>query len=514
MVFMDDIIIYSKTFKEHCKHIKEVLEKLQSKGLFVKMNKCQWLMEEINFLGHTVTRKGISVDEKKVETLNKLPKPEDGPGVRSFLGMAGYYRKFIRDFAKRTYHLRKLTKEGAQFKWTADCQIEFDDIRNSLMKKPVMAFPDFSRKFILTTDACTLGYGVILSQIFDEGERVIAYASKSTNEHEQRYPATELEAAAVIWEIDKFKLYLNDNPFMLVTNHKALTKFREISGKSAKLERWSLKLQDLKFDIQHRAGTKMPADYLSRNRITIVLNKTESAEVNHKDIEIFTTLDISKFLRSLENCKDFGPIIAKMKKMKNIIGKEGEEVELGTSKYDAYVLKKDGRLYHRMLGSKWDRQKGSVDRLCIPSRYRRNSLKEFHDRTHFAFKKVYKDMQRRVYWPGMYKHVKEYCEGCTTCQERNIYTQRTEGPLQPIEVIRRFELIHLDLFSGVPESDSGNVAALVITDHVTKFTVAVPIWDKTQQTIGKKFLTHWVKYFGFPERMLTDGGTEFDGIMK
>ena len=139
--------------------------------------------------------------------------------------------------------MRELTRDRAEFNWTADCEKEFNDIKKCLAAQPVMAFPDFNKKFILTTDACVEGYGAILSQMYPSGERVVSYASKSTNNSEKNYTASELEAAAVVWAIDKYKLYLTDNPFTLVTDHKALLKFREITGKSAKLERWSLKLR-------------------------------------------------------------------------------------------------------------------------------------------------------------------------------------------------------------------------------------------------------------------------------
>ena len=157
--------------------------------------------------------------------------------------------------------MHELMRDKVEFRWTKDCEKEFIDIKSCLAAQPVMAFPDFNKKFILTTDACVEGYGAILSQMYPSGERVISYASKSTNKSEKNYSATELEAAVVIWAINK---YLTDNPFTLVTEHKALLKFREITGKSAKLERWSLKLQDYQFNVVHREGKNMTADYLSR----------------------------------------------------------------------------------------------------------------------------------------------------------------------------------------------------------------------------------------------------------
>ena len=153
----------------------------------------QFLLEEIEFLGHVVTAEGVKADPKKIQAIEKLEYPTDGSAVRSFLGMAGYYRRFIENFAKRTASMRALTKNDATFNFTQKCKDEFDSIKKSLISQPVMAFPDFNRKFILTTDASKDGYGAILSQLFPEGERVVAYASKSTTPGEKNYSATELE---------------------------------------------------------------------------------------------------------------------------------------------------------------------------------------------------------------------------------------------------------------------------------------------------------------------------------
>ncbi|HRP36576.1 MAG TPA: reverse transcriptase domain-containing protein [Candidatus Dojkabacteria bacterium] len=500
MVFIDDIIIYSKSFQEHLQHLEEVLCKLASKGLYAKLSKCQFLVEEIEFLGHVVTKDGIKADPKKIEAISKMQAPEDADQVRRFLGMAGYYRKFIKNFSLRTVNIRELIKDRVVFVWTKECQQEYDDIKAELSKEPVMAFPDLDRKFILTTDACKYGFGAILSQMFEEGERVIAYASRSTNEHEKNYPATELEAGAAIWAIDKFKFYLIDHGFTLVTDHKALTSFREISGRSAKLERWSLKLQDYQYTVVHRDGKNMPADFLSRH--------TDAHRVN-------AVSKISTFIKLQRECKFYSHLFEKFDKLKSkMIIKTSNEIELGGAKYATYVLKEDGRLYHRIIGSKWDRKLCDIDRLCIPSKLRGAVLKEIHNKSHFNAKKLYRDMQKRFYWPRMHKDLQEFCEGCTECQARNKYTHPTQGPLQGIEVNRRFELVHMDIFSGVPASVRGNTACLMITDALTKFTVAVPIKDKTQNTVARKFLNHWVKYLGFPERICTDGGVEFDGLLR
>ena len=177
-------------------------------------------------------------------------------------------------------------------------------------------------------------------------------------------------------------------------------------------------------------------------------------------------------------------------------------------------MKEDGRLYHRMLGSKWENKRAGTDRLCIPKTRVLEVLREFHERGHFSYRKCYRELQKRFFWRNMYRDARDYCRSCTICQERNPHTAPGEGELQKFDVSRKFELVHLDLFAGVPKSHKGNVAVLVMTDYATKYVKAVPVKDKTQRTAAKVFLEHWVKDFAFPERILTDEGGEFKGILE
>ena len=146
LVFIDDILIFSRTFKEHLEHLRLVLAKLREHGLFAKLKKCKFLMSEMLFLGHVISKEGIRPDPSKVEALDK----KDSVAVRRFLGMAGYYRKFIKNFARRTEHLRRLTRKDVTFVWTKQHRMEFNDIKKALVNHPVMAYPDFTKPFILT----------------------------------------------------------------------------------------------------------------------------------------------------------------------------------------------------------------------------------------------------------------------------------------------------------------------------------------------------------------------------
>lgn len=221
MYYIDDLIIYSKTIEEH-EHIRLVLQKLKEYGICAKLGKCQFGVEELNFLGHIVSKDVMRPDPAKTRAVEQMPIPKDSKAVSRFLGMAGFNRKYIQNFAARTVNLRELLKKDAKFEWTDECQKEFDDMKKALTSGPVMAYPDYNKKFIVSTDASYQCLGATLSQEGKGGEQVIAYASRSLNIHEKNYGVTKLEALGVVWATDLFRPYLEDRKFDLITDHEAL----------------------------------------------------------------------------------------------------------------------------------------------------------------------------------------------------------------------------------------------------------------------------------------------------
>jgi hypothetical protein len=268
MGYVDDFIIFSKSFAEHLQHLEEVFKKLQEYGIYAKLTKCCFGVKELDFLGHTVSKDGVKANGKKIAAIEKMEVPKDSDQVRRFLGMAGFYRKYIRNFASRTENMRELTKKDAKFNWTLECEKEWKDIKQALTTNPVMAYPNFEKEFTLATDASIKGLGAILSQNYDQGERVIAYASRSLNEHEKKYGITKLEALAVVWATETFKPYLVDHKFELITDHKALLKLNELKDTNPMLERWSIKLSQYQYRVTYREGRHHEnADCLSRDPI-------------------------------------------------------------------------------------------------------------------------------------------------------------------------------------------------------------------------------------------------------
>src|ERR1043166_3350277 len=221
-VYLDDIIIYSKTLKEHRQHLRKVLFKIRQHQLKLKPEKCEWIKTELKFVGHILNREGILPDPENIRKIQEASPPTNVSEVRRFIGMSSYYRNFIQDYSMIVRPLHDLTKKGVPFEWTNERQQAFDKVKQILTKAPVLVQPDFSKEFKLYTDALQKGLGAILCQKNDEGrDQVIAYAARALNGTEQKYPTINQKTLAVVWAIEKFHHYLDLKTFKLFIDHAA-----------------------------------------------------------------------------------------------------------------------------------------------------------------------------------------------------------------------------------------------------------------------------------------------------
>ena len=210
-VYLDDILIASRTLDEHLRHIREVFGRLRKAGLRLKPKKCLLLREEVPYLGHVVSAHGIRPDPAKTEKMKSFPTPCDVTTVRQFIGLASYYRRFVPGFAKIAAPLHALTKKDVPFNWTVECEVAFCKLKELLVTAPVLAYPRFGPEgeFILETDASGIGLGAVLSQKQDDGlVHPIAYASRSLDPHEKNYGISELETLGLVWAVRYFRPYL------------------------------------------------------------------------------------------------------------------------------------------------------------------------------------------------------------------------------------------------------------------------------------------------------------------
>ena len=259
LVYLDDVIILGRTFDEHLKNLEAVFQRLRQAGLKIKPSKCTFFQHEVNYLGHVVSQHGVSADPKKVDKVAAWPTPKSTKEVQQFLGFAGYYRRFVKSFADIARPLHRLTEKRTSFHWSKDCQEAFERLRKALVSAPVLAYPDYTRPFILDTDASNTGIGAVLSQVDSDGrERAIAYASRALSKPERQYCVTRRELLAVVYFVRHFKLFLAGQPFTLRTDHGALTWLRNFKDPEGQLARWLESLQQFNFEIVHGRVTNTP----------------------------------------------------------------------------------------------------------------------------------------------------------------------------------------------------------------------------------------------------------------
>ena len=265
LVYLDDIIIFSRSFEEHVENLKEVFERLKEANLKLSPKKCHFFKKQVKFLGHIVSENGVSTDPSKIQAVKDWPVPKNVKEVRSFVGLTSYYRKFISNYADKARPLHKITEKNQKFVWTESCQQSFEELKSALITAPVLAYPSRDDLFILDTDASNVGMGAVLSQVQNGVEKVICYFSKTFSKSERRYCVTRRELLAVVASIKNFHHYLYGKPFKVRSDHGALRWLLNFKNPEGQLARWFEVLASYDFHIEHRAGrSHNNADALSR----------------------------------------------------------------------------------------------------------------------------------------------------------------------------------------------------------------------------------------------------------
>ena len=254
LFYLNDIIIFSSSWEEHLTRLRQVFERLRHANLKLGAEKFTFAAKEVSYLGHLVTAEGLVPDSVLLAAIQDIPPPKTATEVHSFLGLAGYYRLYVKNFAAMAGPLHALTRKDAIFHWSAECQTTFDRLKTLLYCLPITTFLDFSQAFRLYTDASTAGLGAILAQVRDVKERIICCASWSLNQAEKAYPATKLECLVIVWAIAKFRPYLMAMPFEVYTDHYAFQWLKTMRTGSALLHCWSAALEEYDFTVHHRPG--------------------------------------------------------------------------------------------------------------------------------------------------------------------------------------------------------------------------------------------------------------------
>lgn len=487
--YIDDIVVASSTFEEHIERLDVVFSRLSQHNLKVNPKKCQLAKNKINYLGFQVTDGKILPDGRNIETIERFPTPKNIKGVRSFLGLCNFYRKFIPHFADIAMPLTRLTKSGIKFLWSESTERAFEDLKKCLITYPCLRLPNVKAPFILNTDASGCALGAVLSQADENGDvHPIAYASRRLNDAETRYSTFERETLGVVWGITNFRHYLYGRKFTLFCDQKSLS-FTLRLRDSGRVTRWALTLQEYDYDIRHVPGREnVVADVLSR-----AVNVTQTIN-RHLELSCLSPSRIRLLQQNDLKCVE---LLRELNSRNEVI------------RGNLIFYKRDGMLY---CINRHSAKSHNMDKLVIPRVLIQEILSLAHDSpttAHAGFKRTLYRIKEKFFWWGMNSHILNYVKSCIPCCEKKGYNEKHKAPLQRIEITSRpFERIGMDAIGPLPITEQGNRHIIVISDYFTRWVEAYPVPDlKTENII--LVLEKFICQHGIPEHLITDRGKSF-----
>ena len=472
LIYLDDLLIMSRTKEEHIIHIRKVFETLRKHRLTIKPSKCHFFKSQIKYLGHIVSANGIAVDPAKIKPILDWPFPTNTLGLQQSLGSANYWRKFIPNLSRIAAPLYKLVKKSTKFIKSPECELCFDTIKQLLTSPPVLAYPDPEKPYVLISDASISGCGGVLVQ----ENRPVAYFSSKFTPAEMNYTTGEQEMLAILKCLKEWRCYLEGCKGLTIkTDHNPLVYLKSQPHLSRRQARWMEYLSRFDYTCEHIPGVSNPADALSR---------------------IYTPMVASCAIVTLSEFKsDF------LSRLRDAYIKDA-----------TFLCEKSTRKFNK-INDLWYFQ----GRIVIPEPMREELLVAHHSSPsagHFGWKRTEDLLARQFWWPGLRQQVQSYVAACPDCQRNKSSTKRPFGLLHPLEIPdSRWHTVTMDFIMDLPKSSSGYNAILVFVDKLSKFVHLVPTNKEcTAEDCSRLFIKNVWQYHGLPKVFISDRDPRFTSV--
>jgi hypothetical protein len=537
-VYLDDILIFSKSLEEHERHLDEVLRTLQTHQLYAKPSKCKFAMDELEFCGHIVGNGQVKPIPAKLEVIRTWPRPKNVHEVRQFLGLAGYYRRFVKDFAKMAAPLQELLKEAdapegkkkRKFRpvnWTASCETAFQSLKDALMSKPVLMQPNRMLEFIIETDASEWAVGSVLLQAGEDGMlHPVAFDGRKLTGAERNYPVHEKELLAIKEALRAWRCYIdNGTTTTIVTDHESLQYLADTKKYSKRLARWVAEFQEYSLTIKYRKGkeaivpdaiSRRP-DYIGSGPANVAERILEIAAASARVEGVITETwaeAVRMQLAALKGQSEEKWVPAMIRYLRD--GTPPTEKKLDKS---VRSMAKDFRLRERIVMED-DVHRESEEQLVrvyddaeapfLEVPFRKDLVRKMHrEFGHLGFPGLMGTIRSRAWWPTMREDIQEMIHSCANCQvsQSSKTSLERERAQHQVEVgIRPFERWGIDLIGPLPATPNKNKWIITAIDYATGWPVAKAVPEATEEAIARFLHEDIFINYGAPRELLSDNG--------
>lgn len=515
--FVDDLIVFSKSYEQHIKDLREVVSRLSKHNLTVNPQKAKFVYKEIKYLGYLISKDSICIDPDRTQAIRDCPVPRDAKEVARYIGMVSYFSNFIQNFSDIASPLNELRKKNKKFVWSDECQASFVKLKNCIVNPPVLAVPDYNKPFILYCDASDKACGSCLMQNVDNKLKPIAFYSRKFNEAERCLSVYEKEALSIVCSINKFRSYLEVQEYKLKTDNSALAWVLSNFRKMNKIGRWCEIILSLPFTIEHVKGSdNKVADYLSR--IFATVNESEQIQLSNivnipqphvkckvNRLYVCENKEVSK-TESINSITDF-PIAFSDFKTHQQSDNDIQQIITSVKKDEhqlCYYLNKGVLMYRK--------NNNSSPKIYLPSNLLDMVFKYFHNSMAGSHMGIYKTVQRITqyfYRPNLANEIKQKVKDCDLCYQGKPASKIYNGPLVSSYSHNVMDKLYIDIFGPLTRGKGMNKNLLIVLDDYSKYVWTVPIRDATSFSILKALENVVFKNFSLCKEIVSDNAKYF-----